>query len=78
MKIFLDLDSRQIHIKTQIRLNIVLTLGTKNLLIICSDNLQLYPKAHLKEINVKLLCNVIFPSLPGQSHIPCLQWSVFN
>ena len=36
---------RQIHIQTQIRLNTVLTLATKHLMIIYKDNLYLHLKA---------------------------------
>ena len=35
---------RQIHIQTQIRLNTILTLGTKHLILINKDNLYLHFK----------------------------------
>ena len=45
MKIFLETDSRQIHIQTQIWLiNTILTFATKHLMITNKDNLYLHLK----------------------------------
>ena len=45
MKIFLDTNSRQTDFQTQIRLNTILTLATKHLMIINKDQLYLHLNA---------------------------------
>ena len=42
MKNILDRDSRQIRIQTQIRLNTILTLEIKHLIVFNKDNLYLH------------------------------------
>ena len=87
MQVFLDKDSRQsfIHIQTQIRLNTISTLTTKYLLIIYKYNVYIYNLYILRytqilpeEFGFKLLCDVISPSLPVLSDIPCLIMANFH
>ena len=67
----------QIHIQTQIRLNTILTLATKHFMIINKDNLST-PQALLEALSLELLCDVIFPSLHGQSDILCFTMAIFH
>ena len=57
------------------RLNMILTFATKHLLIINKDNLYLHLSVGL---NFKLLYNVIFLSLPGQSNNPSVRMANFQ
>ena len=78
MEIFQDADLRQIHIQTQILLNLILTLVIKHLSIINKDNLST-PQRLLEVLSSKLLCDAIFCGVARriQRSLFC-EWSFFT